>query len=87
MPEKIYIKGISPAPGIIDMNHDGIIGIPSEHVFRMSDSAGTKCIPDLLEALNISESFLRHLSDQCLGTTGASVLSVVRAAIAKAEGR
>jgi hypothetical protein len=43
--------------------------------------------PELLEALNVAESFLRHLTEDSRGAAGALALAVVRGAIAKAEGR
>lgn len=41
--------------------------------------------PDMLEALNVAQSHLRHLAN--LGASGEFALQVVSAAIAKAGGR
>lgn len=43
--------------------------------------------PALLEAAHVAESFLRHRTTESLGKAGTGALAVIRAAIAKAEGR
>lgn len=86
------VGGGWPAPiATVDLNHYGQTARKREipemsRAHAEADACLIAAAPDLLEALNVAESFLSHLTDEARGQAGTHALMVIVAALTKAEG-